>query len=154
MKIQAKGTASGMSLFTSVYAFNRITLVKDDVTFISKNSPSHTGPTGRNEIANTLPFVQNTFFFLLAAVFKAYPETVPQGYEPDFFLPTVSKSCPSNQVAFAALSQYTHSCLTLQVAQLSRPLLLLLLQSKRLGKMVSEFTVSFGGGSFRRCTGR
>jgi hypothetical protein len=153
MKTQGQLSASGMSLFTSIYGFNRVTLVEERRVFVADNSPSCIGGIDREKIINCLPFVQRVFFFLLEAVFRAYPEVVPpgEGFEKYFFIPSVSSLPPSDCVASSALSQFAPSWTGLQVSRWR--VLRHLLGCRGFLRLASDFRVSFGGGLFKRCNG-
>jgi hypothetical protein len=155
MKTQGKASASGLSLFTSIYAFNRVSLIQGGQMYITENSPSRPNSAPRNKIAHNLPFVENLFFFLVVAVFKAYPEVVPPGKGDCckllFVTPSVSRLPPSDRVACSGRLQFKHSWTTLWVNKWTP--LLPLLRSKAYLRVLSDFTVSFGGGSFKRRNG-
>lgn len=149
MKTQAEQTASGLTLFTSVYAFNRIALVKNGQFYITPNNPSFRNCKNREEKTVNFTVAEFYFHFLVQAVVRAYPQVVPAGLKA-FSEVLVSGDLPSETVATSS----GKSKLRLSWWREKPVRLLTLLKLKVYPRLISNFAVSFGGGSFERCKGR
>lgn len=103
MKVQSLRASSGMSLFTSVYGFNRVALVEEDQLYVSKNLTLHLGKKRRDDPQTNQSYLELVLVFIISAIAKAYPEAIPPKrreryrriFTPDVRLPT-APMYPSN----------------------------------------------------------
>lgn len=80
MRCQCLRASSGLSLFTSLYSFNRVALVDDqNQLFVTKNIaiPPHLDKEKRQDPQASKHFLHLLFVFLIAAISRAYPEAIP-----------------------------------------------------------------------------
>jgi hypothetical protein len=80
MKAQSLQASGGLSLFTSLYSFNRVALVDDhNQLFVTKNIaiPPHLDKENRGDPQASKHFLNLLFIFLIAAISWAYPEAIP-----------------------------------------------------------------------------
>ncbi len=64
-----------MSLFTSLYAFNRVALVDGNQLYVTKNIVSHLDKDRQDPQANW-PYLL-VLVFMTASIARAYPEAIP-----------------------------------------------------------------------------
>ena len=77
MKVQCLRASAGLSLFTALYAFNRVALIDHNQLYVSKNIASHLDREKREDPQASRPYLELVFFFFIAAISRAYPEAIP-----------------------------------------------------------------------------
>ena len=151
MEVQSLRASSGLSLCTALHAFNMVALVQDGQLYVTRNLTPHLGKAEQRDLQTNRQYLEVVLVFVIAAIAKAYPEAVPPGRRHDFsqlFTPTASRPnlSPIPLSVSNAISQ------SISLMRTCRNFALRLWPKIIL--VGSEFSVSFGGGSFKRTDGR
>jgi hypothetical protein len=150
MKVQSMRTRSRLSLFTALLAFNMVTLVEDEQLYVTRNLTPHLTKVQQRDPQANRRYLELVLVFLTAAITRAYPEVVPPGRRKHYsqlFTPAVSQ--PELRLIPLFVSNVIWQVISL--TRMCRNFAFRLWPKTIL--IVNEFSVSFGGGSFKRIDG-
>jgi hypothetical protein len=145
-KSQCLRASSRLSLFTALHAFNVVALVQDEQLYVTGSLTPQSGEVQQRRGFHTqMQYLEVVLIFLTAAIAKAYPEAVVPGRRMQFsriFIPAANLHSSSPIPLFGSNLSLTKTCRNF-IFQLWPKMTL----------VVDEFSVSFGGGSFKRTDG-
>jgi len=147
MKVQSMRARSRLSLFTALLALNIVALVQDEQLYATRNLTLHLTKVQQDDPQANRQYLELVLVFLTAAITRAYPEAVPPGRRKHYsqhFTPAASrpKLCPIPLFISNVIWQGTRTYCNFAFRLWPKNFL-----------VVNEFSVSFGGGSFKRTDG-
>jgi hypothetical protein len=150
MKVQSLRARSGLSLCTALHAFNMVALVQDGQLYVTRNLTPHLGKV-QQDFQTNRKYLEIVLIFLTVAIAKSYPQTVPPGRRDRYsqlFTPTPSQSNSSLIIPLSVSSVIRQSII---ITTMCRDFGFRLWP--KMIRAAKEFSVSFGGGSFKRTDG-
>ena len=151
MKLQSLRASSRLSLFTALHAFNMVTLFQDEQLYVTGNLTPHLGKVQQWDLQTNRQFLEVVLIVLTAAIAKTYPKAVPPGRRERYSqLFTPAESEPNSSPIPSFVSNAIERCTSL--TRICRNFAFRLWPKMTL--VANEFSVSFGGGSFKRTDGR
>jgi hypothetical protein len=149
MKVQSMRASSRLSLFTAHLGFNVVALVQGEQLYATRNLTPHLSKEQQRDPQANRQYLELVLIFLIAAIARAYPEAVPperRGNYSQLFTPAPSQPnlCPplfASNVIGQGIS-LSRTCRNFAFRFWPKMIL-----------VVNEFSVSFGGGMFKRTDG-
>jgi hypothetical protein len=150
MKVQSMRARSRLSLFTALLAFNMVALVQDEQLYATRNLTPHLTNVQQGDPQANRQYLELVLVFLTAAITRAYPEAVPPGRRKHYsqlFTPAASQ--PELRPIPLLVSNVIWQGISLTRTYRNFAFRLW----PKIILVVNEFSVSFGGGSFKRTDG-